>query len=158
MSPHLKPLLLPQLVQERRKVDGHGPLDGADLSHLYYTTNSSSSDIASPVTPTFSPRGYQRFPSSSSLELPLQPPPQESPTSPTAPYALAKADKRQLPDVQEDPMELYEDDSSPSSENFDLYSCLCEPPPRPLPPPPPPSPTGSADLARRYRLPAPQKL
>ncbi|KAM4065739.1 hypothetical protein HRG_010545 [Hirsutella rhossiliensis] len=127
MSPHLKPLLLPQLVEERRKFDSKASPDAADLSHVYYMTNSSSSDVASPVTPTFSPRGHQRFPSSSSsLEL-LPQPPQESPaSSPSAQYVSAKSEKRQLPDVQEDPMELYEDDSSPSSEHFGLYSCLCD--------------------------------
>lgn len=122
MSPQLKPLLLPQLVEEqRRKTD-----EAVDLSHVYYTTNSSSSDVASPLIPTFSPRGHQRFPSSSSsLELPPPPPQQDSPTQ----YVPAKTEKRQLPDVQEDPMELYEDDyeddDSPS-EQFGLYSCLCE--------------------------------
>ncbi|KND89010.1 hypothetical protein TOPH_06236 [Tolypocladium ophioglossoides CBS 100239] len=128
MSPKLKPLLLPQLVQERRNVDGHAHLAGpdfVDLSHVYYTTNSSSSDVASPVTPTFSSRGHQRFSSStSSLELP--PLPQESPASP-AQYAAQKAEKRQLPDVQEDPMERYEESTS-ISDQFGLYSCLCDEP------------------------------
>lgn len=126
MSPKLKPLLLPQLVEERRRIDGHAHLaspDTVDLSHVYYTTNSSSSDVASPVTPTFSPRGHQRFSSStSSLELP--PLPQESPASP-AQYAAHKSEKRQLPDVQEDPMERYEE-STNMSDHFGLYSCLCK--------------------------------
>lgn len=151
MSPHLKPLLLPQLVEERRKIDSQASLDGVDLSHVYYTTNSSSSDVASPVTPTFSPRGHQRFPSSSSsLELPPQPQ-QESPASPTAQYL--KSEKRQLPDVQEDPMELYEDDSSPSSEHFGLYSCLCKSTSCTLDPTP-----LTLACPRRCRLPAPQQL
>ncbi|KJZ79702.1 hypothetical protein HIM_01171 [Hirsutella minnesotensis 3608] len=138
MSPKLKPLLLPQLVEERRKIDSHASTaspDAFDLSQVYYTTNSSSSDVTSPVTPTFSPRAHQRFSSSSSsLELPLPPAPQqqqlaqECPTSPTVPYSSAKPEKRQLPDVQEDPMERYEDESSPSSEYFGLYSCLCDTP------------------------------
>ncbi|PNY25811.1 Uncharacterized protein TCAP_04247 [Tolypocladium capitatum] len=133
MSLKLKPLLLPQLVEERRRIDGHAHLaspDAADLSHVYYTTNSSSSDVASPVTPTFSPRGHQRFSSStSSLELP--PLPQESPASPPLPpppqYSAQKPEKRQLPDVQEDPMERYEETTN-ASDHFGLYSCLCDEP------------------------------
>ncbi|PHH84212.1 hypothetical protein CDD83_2306 [Cordyceps sp. RAO-2017] len=141
MSPKLKPLLLPQLVEERRKIDSQAPQpgpDAADLSsHVYCTTNSSSSDVASPVTPTFSPRALQRFSSSSSsLELPPPPlppppppaPPQDGPTSPTAQYLSAKSEKRQLPDVQEDPMERWEEDACPSPEPFGLYSCLCDTP------------------------------
>ncbi|ODA77415.1 hypothetical protein RJ55_07044 [Drechmeria coniospora] len=140
MSPKLKPLLLPQLVEERRRIDApagqahdqapsqvqpSGP-DSIDPSYVYYTANSSSSDVASPVTPTFSPRCHQRFSSSaSSLEL-LPPAPQDGgPTSPL-PFA-AKAEKRQLPDVQEDPMERFEESSEPF-DGLGLYRCLCDAP------------------------------
>ena len=125
MSPKLKPLLLPQLVQERRRLDGQAQLaspDAVDLSHVYYTTNSSSSDIASPVTPTFS-RGHRRF-SSSTSSLDLPPLPQEIPASP-AQYGTQKPEKRQLPDVQEDPMER-DEESTNQSDHFGLYSCLCK--------------------------------
>lgn len=54
-SPDLRPLVLPQLVEERKRLEQQA--DG-DLSHIYYTTNSSSSDIGSPLTPTFSPPGH----------------------------------------------------------------------------------------------------
>ncbi|CAI0655532.1 unnamed protein product, partial [Colletotrichum noveboracense] len=74
MSPRLKPLLLPQLVEERRKFEEQHPdLAEAEMDHqyVYYTTNSSSSDVASPVTPTFSTRGHLRYSSStSSIDLP----------------------------------------------------------------------------------------
>ncbi|GJN73485.1 only prolin and serin are matching in the corresponding protein [Purpureocillium lilacinum] len=132
MSPRLKPLLLPQLVQER--LNNHGDaaympyngLDAIDLSQVYYTTNSSSSDVASPLTPTFSPRGHQRFSSStSSLELP--PMPQDAPSSPST-YTTKPTEKRTLPDVQEDPMERFEETLASSVDHFGLYSCLCDTP------------------------------
>ncbi|UNI15979.1 hypothetical protein JDV02_002460 [Purpureocillium takamizusanense] len=134
MSPRLKPLLLPQLVQERLNNHNHhgdatylpynGP-DASDLSQVYYTTNSSSSDVASPLTPTFSPRGHQRFSSStSSLELP--PMPQDTTPSSPSPYTTKPTEKRPLPDVQEDPMERFEETLASSVDHFGLYSCLCD--------------------------------
>ncbi|PFH59788.1 hypothetical protein XA68_11896 [Ophiocordyceps unilateralis] len=122
----LKPLLLPQLVQERRKLDGQCPPtspDAVDISHAF---NSSESDAESPVTPVVSPRGLSQRLSSSSLSPELPTP--ETPSSPTAQLF----DKRFLPDVLEDPMERFEEDaisfSSASSEHFGLYSCLCDTP------------------------------
>jgi hypothetical protein len=98
------------------------PACDGDLSSVYYTTNSSSSDVASPVTPTFSTRGHLRYSSStSSLELP--PICTESPSSPT--QSSHKSGKRQLPDVQEEPMER-EDEDTILPEQFDLYDCLCK--------------------------------
>jgi hypothetical protein len=107
MSPQLRELLLPQVVQDRKSgtpMDEGVSLEPCDLSYVYYTTNSSSSDVASPLTPTFSNRGVPlRYSSStSSLELP----PQEGPASPIAQLAAAsKSSIRQLPDVQEEPQE-----------------------------------------------------
>ncbi|KAF4594846.1 only proline and serine are matching in the corresponding protein [Ophiocordyceps camponoti-floridani] len=121
----LKPLLLPQLVQERRKLDGQTSSDVVDVSS---TINSFESDVESPVTPIVSPRGLFHRLSSSSSSSPDLPPPPETPSSPTTQLF----DKRLLPDVQEDPMERYEEDamsfSSTSSEHFGLYSCLCDTP------------------------------
>ncbi|KAK1991737.1 hypothetical protein LX36DRAFT_332375 [Colletotrichum falcatum] len=131
MSPKLKPLLLPQLVEERRKVDECQPaLPEADMDgqYDYCTTNSSSSDVASPVTPTFSTRGHLRYSSStSSLDLP---PPllNDSPSSPTS-TTHTKSSKRPLPDVQEEPLERDEpEESTILAESFDLYDCLCDEP------------------------------
>ncbi|UKZ78540.1 hypothetical protein TrVFT333_006286 [Trichoderma virens FT-333] len=137
MSPQIRDLLLPQLVQDRKSttMDEGVSLEACDLSYVYYTTNSSSSDVASPLTPTFSNRGVPlRYSSStSSLELP-QVPPQEGPASPVAQHAAAsKSSIRQLPDVQEEPLEREEemeeeeesDDDDDLSDNLGMY-CLCD--------------------------------
>ncbi|KAF4781315.1 hypothetical protein HER10_EVM0010247 [Colletotrichum scovillei] len=131
MSPRLKPLLLPQLVEERRKFEEQQPEfpEGEmDRQYVYYTTNSSSSDVASPVTPTFSARGHLRY-SSSSSSLDLPPTcVNESPSSPTS-TIHTKSSKRPLPDVQEEPLERDElDESTILAEPFDLYNCLCDEP------------------------------
>ncbi|KHN94353.1 uncharacterized protein MAM_07782 [Metarhizium album ARSEF 1941] len=138
MTPRLKPLLLPQLVEQRlggrtekQQVNEHGngsstmaAPDQGDLSFVYYTTNSSASDITSPVTPIFSPKGHNRFSSStSSLELPMQMP-QECPASPSQ-TSSAMSTLRQLPDVEEEPLDRGEDTAT-LSDQFGLYSCLCD--------------------------------
>jgi hypothetical protein len=134
MSPKLKPLLLPQLVEQRRSKHQYTTSHGSNPD-VYYTTNSSSSDITSPVTPTFSSRHQRYSSSSSSLDLPLQL--QESPSSPLQPASAAnsKSNIRQLPDVQEEPMEREYDDDDTSTldsiedvDHFGLYSCLCDAP------------------------------
>ncbi|RGP65716.1 hypothetical protein FLONG3_9109 [Fusarium longipes] len=132
MSPTLKPLLLPQIVQDRRKWEVQQVSPETDLSYVYYTTNSSSSDVASPITPTFSPaKGHFRMSSStSSLDLPPQL--NESPISPTQ-SVHAKPPMRSLPDVQEEPLEPeYNHDDQDTNRNslalsdqFSLYDCLC---------------------------------
>lgn len=108
MSPKLKPLLLPQLVEERRKRESLSDSTDLDLSSSYLTQSSSASDISAPVTPTFphSPRSHARYSSStSSLDLPMHPPVADSgPSSPTT-----KSSKRSLPDLQEEPQEQDED-------------------------------------------------
>ncbi|KAK2594377.1 hypothetical protein QQS21_007937 [Conoideocrella luteorostrata] len=129
MSPKLKPLLLPQLVRHRQTADAVSSAvvsspDPVDLSYVYYTTNSSSSDITSPVTPIFSPKSHQRFPSStSSLELPMQQPPLECPASPS-PTSSTLSSVRHLADVEEEPIQREEDTATLS----DVYSCLCDQP------------------------------
>ncbi|KAH0527125.1 hypothetical protein TsFJ059_002156 [Trichoderma semiorbis] len=135
MSPQIRDLLLPQLAQDRKSgaMDEGVSLEACDLSYVYYTTNSSSSDVASPLTPTFSNRGVPlRYSSStSSLELP-QITPQEGPASPVAQHATAsKSSIRQLPDVQEEPLEREEeleeeeDSDDDLSDNLGMY-CLCD--------------------------------
>ncbi|KAK0382950.1 hypothetical protein NLU13_8866 [Sarocladium strictum] len=142
MSPKLKPLLLPKIVESRKLNKDHhdhasvtkSVCDG-DLAHFYSsaTTNSSSSDIASPLTPTFSARHVRYSSSTSSLELPshlsdlpsspIQP---QQPTKPTPqtlqylhqlPQSAVKPAKRSLPDVEEEPFERAEE-----------HDCLCDRP------------------------------
>ncbi|CAL3967509.1 hypothetical protein PZA11_003793 [Diplocarpon coronariae] len=116
MPPQLKPLLLPQLVEERRKRESMSDSDMDLLSASFYTQNSSASEIPSPVTPTFSSRGgHLRYPSSASSVDSL-------PASPT--FIGTKPSKRSLPDVQEEPQER-EEDFDMLDEVDDLYNCLC---------------------------------
>ena len=131
MSPKLKPLLLPQLVDQRHKTDSYQPAqasaDAVDPSDVYYyTVNSSSSDITSPVTPVFSPKGHQRFSSStSSLEVTYQPP-SECPASPSQTSSTISS-VAQLPDVEEEPIEQEEtEETEKFSDKFGLYHCLCK--------------------------------
>ncbi|KAI5461991.1 hypothetical protein BGZ63DRAFT_355433 [Mariannaea sp. PMI_226] len=129
MSLKLKPLLLPQLVEDRRKweVQQTSPECERDLSYVYYTTNSSSSDVGSPVTPNFSPKGHFRV-SSSTSSIDLSPQMQESPVSPTT-QIHSKPPKRSLPDVQEEPLEPEETiEAGEVPDHFGLYSCLCDQP------------------------------
>lgn len=171
LSPKLKPLLLPQLVEERKKQDiypalmtlsttpkqhqsmisppsqpqqqpAQRPLSQppqfdtpAPWPYTLATTNSSSSDITSPLTPTFSHRGHTRYSSStSSVDLPPLPSLQESPVSPPPPAMTSVATTktnavRPLPDVKEEPTEHDTDpEDNFSTEDFGLYSCLCDEP------------------------------
>lgn len=119
MSPKLKPLLLPQLVEERRLRESMSEAE-MDLSSSSYTQNSSS-EMPSPVTPTFSSRGHLRYPSSvTSVESSYHSSLNDSPSSPT----FLKTGKRSLPDVQEEPQER--DDFDMFEDGDDLYDCLCK--------------------------------
>lgn len=116
------------------------------------TLNSSSSDLATPLTPTFSHHGgnHLRYASStSSLDLqqsfsstcsdsPVSPAQQPqtaaSPVIPAtaAPTSAPPSVKRLLPDVQEEPLERDENDCDDrtmtrlTDDQFDsLYDCLC---------------------------------
>ena len=127
MSPKLKPLLLPQLVEERRKRES--VLDGEmDLSSSVYSQTSTISEVPSPVTPTFSRSGsgHLRYPSSaSSIESSFHASTTDSPQSPT--FSASKSGKRSLPDVQEEPQERDEDfDMFDDDDANDLYNCLCK--------------------------------
>ncbi|TQV95152.1 only proline and serine are matching in the corresponding protein [Cordyceps javanica] len=138
MSPKLKPLLLPQLVEQRKRSDSASQVSSPDPNVVgpwpygFPATNSSSSDITSPVTPTFSTRGHVRM-SSSSSSLDLPPLAQDGYVSPSLlSSTLTKASARQLPDVQEEPLEkdyyqhIDDDLSDDDEDNFGLYSCLCD--------------------------------
>lgn len=122
MSTKLKPLLLPQLVEERRRTEVAHIED--EFPYSSFTTNSSSSDIVSPVTPTFSAKGHFRGSSSTSsldLSYTFQP---DTPASPVQPLSK-KPSQRQLPDVQEEPLEREEDRTLVPNRDS-LYSCLCK--------------------------------
>lgn len=139
MSPKLKPLLLPQLVEQRKRSDSASWVSSPDPNvagtwpYIFNAPSSSSSDITSPVTPTFSTRGHVRM-SSSSSSLDLPPLAQDGYVSPSLlSSTLTKASTRQLPDVEEEPLEkehyqhIDDDVSDDDDDNFGLYSCLCEP-------------------------------
>jgi hypothetical protein len=91
------------------------------------TQNSSTSDLPSPVTPTFSTRGHLRNLSSvSSIESQYLSVFMESPSSPT--FSSSKSGKRSLPDVKEElgeREEEYEDDDE-ETDCDELYNCLCK--------------------------------
>lgn len=121
MSPKLKPLLLPQLVEERRKRESMSDSE-ADLA-TSHTHTSSTSEAASPVTPTFSAR-HMRYPSSaSSIESTYHA--SVVADSPASPSFIAKASKRSLPDVIEEIQEK-EEDFNMFEEARPLYDCLCK--------------------------------
>jgi hypothetical protein len=120
MSPKLKPLLLPQLVEERRKRESTSDSE-MDLS-TFHTHTSSASEATSPVTPTFSAR-HLRYPSSaSSIESTFHPSAGDSPSSPSC---IAKASKRSLPDVIEEIQER-DEDFDMLEDDGELYDCLCK--------------------------------
>ncbi|KAK3317342.1 hypothetical protein B0T19DRAFT_290095 [Cercophora scortea] len=151
MSAKLKPLLLPQLVEERRQEeqrqkdiqhfqqlsDDEQSTTHTFDSYVYSThSSSSSSDLASlsPVTPSFSRTSHTRYSgstSTSSLEI-IPPTYAETPSSPTQTAHASKNTKPQLPDVQEDPLERDEESTAIIPEingyEFGLYDCLCDEP------------------------------
>ncbi|TVY82459.1 hypothetical protein LSUE1_G003140 [Lachnellula suecica] len=125
MSPKLKPLLLPKLVEERRQRESAILDSEMDLSSSsFYSQTSSASEVPSPVTPTFSNRGHLRYPSSaSSIESSYHNSTTDSPSSPT--FGSSKPGKRSLPDVQEEPQER-DDDFDMFDDESELYDCLCD--------------------------------
>ncbi|KAG9256535.1 uncharacterized protein F5Z01DRAFT_476724 [Emericellopsis atlantica] len=131
MATSIRPLLLPQKVEaERQRIDQmyHPNIEEDLFPYSSYTTNSSSSDIVSPVTPTFSTRGHFRgSSSSSSLDLSFSQH-QENPASPTQPLTTKQSKRQLLPDVQEEPYEREEERRSANYEDSELYSCLCDEP------------------------------
>jgi hypothetical protein len=109
-------------VEERRKRESMMESE-MDLSSIYYTHNSSATDL-SPSTPTFSARGHFRYSSSaSSIEVSPKTPAMDSPSSPS--FLVLKSPKRPLPDVQEEPHER-EEDVDMFDETAELYDCLCK--------------------------------
>ncbi|KAK1760066.1 hypothetical protein QBC47DRAFT_291275 [Echria macrotheca] len=128
MSPRLKPLLLPQLVEEKRKLELLQAENG-EHTLIYYPHSSSTSDLTSPspATPGFS-RTHSRYSSSASS---LASSSSDSPSSPSQPtHTAGKNSKSQLPDVQEDPSEREEEDHTVVPDclgpETGLYDCLCD--------------------------------
>ncbi|KAI2610756.1 uncharacterized protein GGS25DRAFT_162951 [Hypoxylon fragiforme] len=131
MSPSLRPLQLPLLVEERRRKEEEEAAQReaeVDVPYNFYTTDSYSSDTTSPVTPTFSARGHLRCSSSmSSFDLTTVVS-SDSTSSPT--QTAQNSGKRVLPDVEEEPIE-YDDDSDSDyddASDSELYQCLCDEP------------------------------
>ncbi|KAK2069922.1 hypothetical protein P8C59_004463 [Phyllachora maydis] len=123
MSRKLKPLILPQLVEERRKLEiqQSSPVNGEQTTVVYlaHHPSSSSSDLVSvsPSTPTFSRTSHSRCSgSASSLDTGSSMCSDNSPASPIPPVATAttthpgKNAKSQLPYVQEDPLERLDEE------------------------------------------------
>ncbi|KAI1097952.1 hypothetical protein F4804DRAFT_142872 [Jackrogersella minutella] len=130
MSPKLRPLKLPQLVEERRRKEEEEAAQRdmeVDVQYNFYTTDSYSSDATSPVTPTFSARGHLRYSSSTSSFDLATVASSDSPSSPT--QTGQNSSKHALPDVEEEqePVE-YEDSDSEFEDSSELYHCLCDEP------------------------------
>jgi hypothetical protein len=125
----LKPLLLPQLVEERRKKESLADSEMDFAPSFCYSQKSAASEMPSPVTPTFSIRGHLRYPSSaSSIDSTFYVSSTESP-SPT--LVGPKTGKRSLPDVQEEPhdqeeLQEREEEFNMLDEADELYDCLCK--------------------------------
>ncbi|KAI1258515.1 hypothetical protein F5Y18DRAFT_344330 [Xylariaceae sp. FL1019] len=164
MAPGLRPLQLPLLVEQRKQeaaalmasVDMHDSDASASHNqqlypqkqqtqhhqirqHDFVVVETASSDVTSPLTPSFSPRGHLRYSSSmSSFDLATPGSCEEVPSSPT--QVMQTPSKRMLDDVEEEPFEYdrfarlnldvqeIEVAYDGVSEQFDLYDCLCDEP------------------------------
>lgn len=125
MSPRLRPLRLPALVAERKKLEDS--LSDADSETIHDFDMDMCSNVVSPVTPTFM-RGHLRYASSTSSFEIATPASSEPPSSPA--QVTGKRGSYILPDVQEEPYEHHRDsfddlDALENGEFEDLYSCLC---------------------------------
>jgi len=121
----LRPLRLPQLVEARRKEEGESLMESprsTSSGHAsHHSQSSTSSEVASPVTPTFSLRGHTRYPSSTS-SLASSPQMRESMDG----FGTAK---RPLTDVKEEPFEREDDFEIIDSFRSDFMTdsgCQCE--------------------------------
>lgn len=116
--------------------------DSREQSFVYVNTNSSCSDLTSPLTPTFSAHGsnHLRYASSTSsldLQTTTSSTCSDTPVSPAPPVVSSHNStttanaKRPLPDVQEDPLEREDDEPTLTRLTDDqidsLYDCLCMP-------------------------------
>ncbi|KAI0099298.1 hypothetical protein GGR51DRAFT_395322 [Nemania sp. FL0031] len=158
MSPGLRPLRLPLLVERRRKQEEEAAAVGITVAcemeseffptyqshsrpsqqtrqHAFVTMDSMSSDIT-PPTPTSPARGHLRYSSSmSSFDLAIPAGCEDLPPSPT--QIVQTPCKRILDDVEEEPFEYDRFNNYLKAvhvayddvpEHFDLYDCLCDEP------------------------------
>ncbi|CCU82574.1 hypothetical protein BGHDH14_bgh06882 [Blumeria hordei DH14] len=101
MSVQLKPLLLPRLVERRRRGESISDAEfNYSSSSSSYSRSRSASDITSPTTPTFSARGVIRCHSSSSSTESYSLPSEAHPISPN--FTEAQTSITSLPDVLEE--------------------------------------------------------
>ncbi|KAL9604982.1 MAG: hypothetical protein Q9219_000170 [cf. Caloplaca sp. 3 TL-2023] len=109
-------LQLPKVVEARKKRESTLMVDTMNLSTtghaVHLSQSSTSSELPSPVTPTFSTRGHSRFPSSTS-SLASSPPMRDSIDG----FGVGK---RPLTEVREEPLERDED--------FDMLDSLTDTP------------------------------
>lgn len=117
----LKPLLLPQLVQERRQRESLFDGDMNDAQTCDIQDNNSSTQ--SPVTPTFSMRGHVRYSSSVSSLDALTTPLVEIPSSPS--FSGKLGGKTSLPDVEEEPVER-DEHFEMFDDRYDVYDWSCK--------------------------------
>ena len=115
----LKPLLLPQLVEERRQRES---LFEGDINDQPCDIQDNNSSTQSPITPTFSTRGHVRYSSSVSSLDAFATPPVEVPSSPS--FSGKLGGKTSLPDVEEEPerhehFETFDD-------RYDVYDWSCK--------------------------------
>ncbi|KAL2150367.1 hypothetical protein VTH82DRAFT_6930 [Thermothelomyces myriococcoides] len=135
MSSGLKPLLLPRLVEEKRKLEEQEDGEREPTSLYHCTHDSPSPDLTppSPATSTFSRSHHYRLSgSNSSLEV-ISPPCTDSPVSPTQSVHAVRPSRSQLPDVEEEPLEREEDEPTTppkhSDRDFGFFNyCLCDSP------------------------------
>ncbi|RYO83808.1 hypothetical protein DL764_009421 [Monosporascus ibericus] len=132
MSPQLRPLQLPLLVEERRKREETQAETAGNVSYRAYSIDSGSSDAPSPVTPIFTLGPLLFSSSTSSFEIATSAT-SDSPASPAQSVQLSN--KRVLTDVQEEPHEPADsdndvdcDDDDALSDQFDLCNCLYDEP------------------------------
>ncbi|KAI5926050.1 hypothetical protein F4810DRAFT_621156 [Camillea tinctor] len=137
MSPGLRPLQLPLQVEKQLQEAAQGETVESEITHnSLFMVDSSSSDVTSPVTPTFSPHHLRCSSSMSSFELGT-PATADSLSSPD--LAAPPASKRILDNVvEEEPFQYAdlededededEEESDVESVHSDLYDCLCDEP------------------------------
>lgn len=122
---------------QRTGSDWDAAAAAASTTLLFINTDSSSSDLTSPLTPTFSHRGGHVRGSSSTSSIELVPSSSSfsdipvSPTTVLVPHGNnttngPKSGKSQLPDVQEDPLERDEEGITALADQLGLYACLCK--------------------------------
>ncbi|CAD6505888.1 BgTH12-06820 [Blumeria graminis f. sp. triticale] len=124
MSVQLKPLLLPRLVERRRRGESISDAEfNYSSSSSSYSRSRSASDITSPTTPTFSARGVLRCHSSASSTESYSLPSEAHPMSPN--FTEAQTSITSLPDVLEESQDRDYHWEPPVDEAPEVCVCLC---------------------------------